>query len=66
MESAPFATLTTHGLADALTSTALHALDGLPLLRFLGAQRWFGAKGRTGLRARFRDSVPVLGRTCVP
>ncbi|MET0153566.1 MAG: phosphotransferase [Candidatus Binatia bacterium] len=62
MESASLATLTTHSrLADALTSTALRALDGPRLLRFLGAQRWFGAKGRAGLRARFRDSVPIFG-----
>jgi len=61
MESASFATLTTHGLAEALTSTALRTLDGPPLLRFLGAQRWFGAKGRSGLRAHFRDRVPVFG-----
>jgi maltose alpha-D-glucosyltransferase/alpha-amylase len=62
MEPVALATLTTHSaVADVLSSRALRRLDGPPLLRFLGAQRWFGAKGRTGLRARFRDTVAIFG-----
>jgi trehalose synthase-fused probable maltokinase len=48
-------------LGEALTPAALRGLEGEPLLGFLREQRWFGAKGQSGLQARLRDVIPIFG-----
>jgi trehalose synthase-fused probable maltokinase len=61
MADVSLATLRTdRHLGDALSLSALRRLDGQPLVRFLAAQRWFGAKGQAGLDAKFADVVPVF------
>jgi trehalose synthase-fused probable maltokinase len=47
------------GSGVVLTRAALEALNGAPLIDFLLARRWFGAKGGRPTDARFRDIIPL-------
>ena len=44
-----------------LDAAALRTLDPSDLARFLGAQRWFGAKGATPRSVRVDDVLPIVG-----
>ncbi len=59
-DTPPLLQLRDADLSAALSPESLGRLDGAPLARFLGAQRWFGAKGESPRAVHVHDVIPLF------